>query len=550
MVAAKGTIEPQNFMDIPAVRQLGVMVGIAASVAIGVAVILWSQTPNYALLYASMAEKEISQVLESLGKQNIDYKVDVTSGTVMVPAGKVNELRLKLAGEGLPRGAGTGFELLEKKSSFGTSQLIEQARYQRAIEGEIARSVTSIQNIRSARVHLALPKQSAFVRKRKKASASVVVSLYSGRALTKGQVEAIVHLVASSVPLLESGNVTVVDQKGRLLSSEADGSDIYLTSKQFDYKKQVENHLMERVQAILSPLVGPSGMRAQISADIDFTVTERTRESFNPDLPSLRSEQTQEEQSQLSAVQGVPGALSNQPPAAGTAPEVASDNVSGGGSSPLNSRKSSTRNFELDKTISHTRLSSGELRRLSVAVVIDHQQILQQDASFLAKAYSEEDVLRMTNLVKQAVGFDASRGDTVSISNIPFRQPAPVEALPEVPLWEQNWFWDVVKQAVGGLVVLFLIFGILRPTLKGLMKAPEPGSLALQAAASGPDGQRALPPGEGAQQAAQGSLNNDEELLLLDSPAGYEKRVDFAQKMVDDDPKRVAQVVKTWVVDE
>lgn len=536
-------------MDIPAVRQLGVMVGIAASVAIGVAVILWSQTPNYALLYASMAEKEISQVLESLGKQNIDYKVDVTSGTVMVPAGKVNELRLKLAGEGLPRGAGTGFELLEKKSSFGTSQLIEQARYQRAIEGEIARSVTSIQNIRSARVHLALPKQSAFVRKRKKASASVVVSLYSGRTLTKGQVEAIVHLVASSVPLLESGNVTVVDQKGRLLSSEADGSDIYLTSKQFDYKKQVENHLMERVQAILSPLVGPSGMRAQISADIDFTVTERTRESFNPDLPSLRSEQTQEEQSQLSAVQGVPGALSNQPPAAGTAPEVASGNVSGGDSSPLNTRKSSTRNFELDKTISHTRLSSGELRRLSVAVVIDHQQILQQDGSFLAKAYSEEDVLRMANLVKQAVGFDASRGDTVSISNIPFRQPAPVEALPEVPLWEQNWFWDVVKQAVGGLVVLFLIFGILRPTLKGLMKAPEPGSFALQAAA-GPDGQRALPPGEGAQQAAQGSLNNDEELLLLDSPAGYEKRVDFAQKMVDDDPKRVAQVVKTWVVDE
>ncbi|RLA22599.1 MAG: flagellar M-ring protein FliF, partial [Gammaproteobacteria bacterium] len=328
MVAARTENEilpPQSLTQIPVVRQLGVMLGIAASVAIGVAVVLWSQTPNYALLYASMAEKEINEVLDSLNKLNVDYKIDAASGSVMVPAGKLDELRLKLAGQGLPRGSGTGFELLEKESSFGTSQLVEQARYQRAIEGEIARSITSIQNVRSARVHLALPKQSAFVRKRKKASASVVVKLYSGRGLDKGQVEAIVHLVASSVPQLESSNVTLIDQLGRLLSSEDGSSDVFLTSKQFDHKQQVENHLIGRIETILAPLVGPSGMRAQVTADIDFTITEKTQDSYNPERSSLRSEQTEEHVSQSSSVQGIPGALSNQPPAAGVAPETAPD---------------------------------------------------------------------------------------------------------------------------------------------------------------------------------------------------------------------------------
>lgn len=550
MVAARTDNEilpPQSLMQIPAVRQLGIMLGIAASVAIGVAVVLWSQTPNYALLYSNMAEKEVSEVLGSLNKLNIDYKIDAASGSVMVPAEKLDELRLKLAGQGLPRGGGAGFELLEKESSFGTSQLVEQARYQRAIEGEIARSITSIQNVRTARVHLALPKQSAFVRKRKKASASVFVNLYSGRGLEKGQVEAIVHLVASSVPQLESSNVTLVDQSGRLLSSESGSSDVLLTSKQFDYKRQVENHLIERIDSILVPLVGPSGMRAQVSADIDFTVTERTQDSYNPEMPSLRSEQTEELSSQTTSVQGVPGALSNQPPEAGVAPEIAGE-AAAAGSQPVNRTKRATRNFELDKTITHTRLASGEIGRLSVAVVIDDQHLLGQDGKATQKAYTEEELMRMTSLVKQAVGFDAVRGDVVTVSNISFKMPEALEALPELPIWEQSWFWGVVKQALGGLVVLFLIFGVLRPTLRSLMKPVEVKTISDAGGGTGPDGQKALPAGaEGGMSPTGGGASEEEEILMLDSPSGYEKRVEFAQKMVDDDPKRVAQVVKTWV---
>ncbi len=551
MVAARTENEilpPQNLMQIPAVRQLGVMLGIAASVAIGVAVVLWSQTPNYALLYASMAEKEVSEVLDSLNQLNVDYKLDAGSGSVLVPAGRLDELRLKLAGQGLPRGSGAGFELLEKESSFGTSQLVEQARYQRAIEGEIARSITSIQFVRSARVHLALPKQSAFVRKRKKASASVVVKLYSGRQLDKGQVEAIVHLVASSVPQLESSNVTLIDQLGRLLSSESGSSDVFLTSKQFDHKRQVENHLIERIETILMPLVGASGMRAQVSADIDFTVTERTQDSYNPEQPSLRSEQTEEQFSQSSSVQGVPGALSNQPPAAGTAPEVATAGGAEGenAAGPRNGTKRSTRNFELDKTITHTRLASGEIGRLSVAVVIDDQHFLEQDGTATHKAYTEESLLRMNTLVKQAIGFDALRGDVVTVSNISFKLPETLEPLPELEIWEQSWFWGVVKQALGGLFALILIFAVLRPTLRSLVKPPEVKTLVKEEGTIlGEDGQPMLPPGSAGSSSLDGE--SEEELLMLDSPSGYEKRVEFAQKMVDDDPKRVAQVVKTWV---
>jgi flagellar M-ring protein FliF len=555
MVAARTGNEilpPQNLMQIPAVRQLGVMLGIAASVAIGVAVVLWSQTPNYALLYASMAEKEVSEVLDSLNKLNVDYKLDAGSGSVLVPAGRLDELRLKLAGQGLPRGSGTGFELLEKESNFGTSQLVEQARYQRAIEGEIARSITSIQHVRSARVHLALPKQSAFVRKRKKASASVVVKLYSGRQLDKGQVEAIVHLVASSVPQLESSNVTLIDQLGRLLSSESGSSDVFLTSKQFDHKRQVENHLIERIETILMPLVGASGMRAQVSADIDFTVTERTQDSYNPEQPSLRSEQTEEQFSQSSSVQGIPGALSNQPPAAGTAPEVAAASGTEGESAarPLNGTKRATRNFELDKTITHTRLASGEIGRLSVAVVIDDQHFLDKEGTVTHKAYTEEALLRMNALVKQAVGFDALRGDVVTVSNISFKLPEVLEPLPELEIWEQSWFWGVVKQALGGLFALILIFAVLRPTLRSLVSPAEIKTGEKEEdVVLGEDGQPMLPPGSAAADSASSDEESEDELLMLDSPAGYEKRVEFAQKMVDDDPKRVAQVVKGWVTD-
>jgi flagellar M-ring protein FliF len=557
----------KGLADLTVTRQVGLMLGLALSVAIGVAVVLWSQNPSYDLLFSNIAEQDSAEIIAELNKLGIDYEVDTGSGAIMVPAADVRELKLKLAAQGLPRTStnSAGYELLDKESAFGTSKNVELMRFQRALEGEIARTIMTIQNVKSARVLLALPKQSVFVRKQKKPSASVVVNLYQGRSLEKEQIEAIVHLVSSSVPMLESGQVTVVDQKGRLLNSKDSSSELYLTSKQFEYKKNLEEHLMERIQNILTPLVGGDSLRTQLSADVDFTVTERTQEMFNPDLPALRSEQTLEEQSNLSSVQGVPGALSNQPPPTGLAPEVASGaEAEGGNGSPSSASKSATRNFELDKTITHTRMASGMLRRLSVAVVVDYKKLIQEDGSTLSQPYSLEDINQMRDLVKQAVGFDNSRGDQVTVTNVAFMDVKDMEPLPDIPLWEQSWFADALKQLAAVAVVLFLVFGVLRPTMRGLVARQEDEALAAELARVIAEAEAmggvvkfdengrpiAVPVNEAEEEDLIGITSGAEDLLLLDAPQSYEKRLEYVRKLIDEDPKLVAQVLKSWLKED
>jgi flagellar M-ring protein FliF len=545
-------------------RQLGLMLGIALSVAVGIAVVLWSQTESRDLLFAGMGEQDSADILETLDQLGVDYTVETESGAIMVPTDEVRELKLKLAAQGLPRTKSSGYEILDKETGFGTSKNIELMRFQRALEGEIARTVMTIQNIKTARVLLALPKQSVFVRKRKKPSASVIVGLFQGRSLEKGQIEAIVHLVASSVPMMESSQVTVVDQKGRLLSNNDSSEDMYLSSKQFEYKKNLEEHLMQRIENILVPLLGREGMQAQISADVDFSVTEKTQEMFNPDLPALRSEQTQEEQDSASAVQGVPGALSNQPPPAGVAPEVATgineetgEGVDGFGSV----RKSATRNFELDKTITHTRLATGVLRRLSIAVVIDDKKVALENGTFNTQPYAQEDVNQIRELVMQAVGFNSSRGDQVTVTNVAFRIPDELEALPDIPLWEQGWFLDAAKQLTAVLVVLFLIFGVLRPTMRGLVARDEEVKALIDAHAEADamggtvrfdkEGKPIAVPvdtGDASVDGADGGLSASvEDLLLLEAPQSYEKRLEYIQKLIDEDAQLVGQILKGWL---
>lgn len=542
-------------------RQIGLMLGIALSVAVGIAVVLWSQTDSRDMLFSGLGNEDATEILETLDTMGVDYTVETESGVIMVPTDQVRELKLKLAAQGLPRTQSSGYEILDKESGFGTSKNIELMRFQRALEGEIARTIMTIQHIKTARVLLALPKQSVFVRKRKKPSASVIVSLYQGRALEKGQIEAIVHLVASSVPMMQATQVTVVDQKGRLLSRNDSSKDMYLTSKQFEYKKNVEEHLMQRIENILIPMVGRDGMQAQISADVDFSVTEKTQELFNPDLPALRSEQTLDEQSSSSAIQGVPGALSNQPPPAGVAPEIAvGQEAQAGASGPKSVSKQATRNFELDKTITHTRLATGLLRRLSVAVVIDDKKVVSGDGTSSNQPYAQEDINQLRELVMQAVGFDSSRGDQVTVTNVAFRVPDELEALPAIPLWEQGWFLDVAKQLAAVLVVLFLIFGVLRPTMRGLVARDEEVKALLDAHAEADamggtvrldkDGNPiAVPVSEdanegGADPVLSGSV---EDLLLLDSPQSYEKRLEYIQKIIDEDPQLVSQILKGWL---
>ncbi len=541
----------QGIAKLSLARQIGLMLALAFSVAIGVAVVLWSQTPSYSLLMTNVAEKDAAEILEILDKQGVDYKVETGSGAIMVPTDDVRELKMKLAALGLPRSNSLGYELLDKETGFGTSKSAEAIRFQRALEGEIARTITSIQSIKSARVLLAMPKQSVFIRKRKKPSASVIVKLYQGRSLEKNQIESIVHLVASSVPLLEAEQVTVVDQKGRLLNTKDSSDDMYLSSKQFEYKKQIEDHLMARINNILTPVVGMDGLRVQVSADVDFTVTEKTQEMFNPDLPALRSEQVQEQQSSLSAIQGVPGALSNQPPPAGVAPEIAvGQEASGNAKTPKSASKSAVRNFELDKTITHTRMSTGQLQRLSVAVVIDNQRIYGEDGEVISRPYSQEDVNRFTDLVKQAIGYDVSRGDQVTVSNVTFMTPETMEALPEIPLWEQGWFIDLMKQLAAVVVVLLLIFAVLRPAMRTLIgKDPEE----LKALENDNDSVQYDENGVPIATPAEDGDGDDiqsmetEDLLLLEAPQSYEKRLEYVRKLVDEDPKLVATVIKTWV---
>ena len=554
------------------VRQLGIMLGLAFSVAVGIAVVLWSQEPTYDVLFTGLNEADSGEILEALKSSKVDYKIDTATGAIMVAPETVRELKLKLAAKGLPRVPTGGYDLLDKEAGFGTSKGVEQMRFQRALEGEIARTITAIEGVKSARVLLALPKQSVFVREHKKPSASVIINLASGRALSKEQIDSIVHLVSSSVPLMDAEQVTVVDQRGQYLNSKDNSSETTLSVKQFEYKQKIENHLIERIGNILAPVVGMDGLSAQVSADLDFTVTEKTQEMFNPDLPALRSEQTKEEKNALSAVQGVPGALSNQPPPTGIAPETAKQDGSAVTTPQSSENKSSTRNYELDKTITHTRLASGDLRRLSVAVVVDNQHLLQEGKT-ISQPYSQEDINRFTELVKQAVGYDGSRGDQVTVTNSAFKI---VEEQPvlDQPLWQQAWFMDLMKQLAAAMVVLFIVFGVLRPTMRGLVarSEEEQKALALQRAQAealaiggvvkfdeqgNPVAVPIATPASG-EEGAEGNEYNErmqlahdaEDLLLLEAPQSYEKRLEYIRKLVDEDPKLVSQVIKNWIKDD
>jgi flagellar M-ring protein FliF len=551
----------RSMLRLTPARQLGLMLALAVSVAIGLVVMLWAQSPSYDVLFPGVADKDATEIIEALDKLGVEYKVDPGTGSVMVPSENTRELKLKLAAQGLPRTTSLGYELLDKDNGFGASKNVELMRFQRALEGEIALTIQTIQNVKSAKVLLALPVQSVFVRERKKPSASVVVELYQGRTLDKEQIESIVHLVASSVPLMEAGQVTVVDHKGRLLNSKDTGEDISLTSKQFDYKKNIEEHLRERIENILTPLLGAEGMRAQISADVDFTVTEKTQEMFNPDLPALRSEQTQEDNSNLSKVQGVPGALSNQPPPTGVAPEVASGQEKQTNAESGSNSKSATRNYELDKTITHTRLATGALRRLSVAVVVDDKHVVIE-GNAAQQPYSQEELNQMRDLVKQAVGYDSSRGDQVTVTNVAFKAPEALEDVAE-PFWEKPWFLDILKLVLAAAVVMLLILKVLRPAFATLigkdekeeqLKALEKAQMDAEAIGGvvrfDENGKPLAVRVDEETGEVLGITAGAEDLLLLEAPQSYEKRLEYVQKLIDEDPKLVAQVIKTWLKDD
>ncbi len=530
------TAQARGFNALPVMRQVGLMLGLAASVALGFYVVLWSRTPDYSMLFSSLSDVEMAEVAGALDAAVIPYRLERGSGAITVPAGDVHEARLKLASRGLPRGNGTGFELLDQKQGFGTSQFMEQARFNRAIEGELARTIATLQSVESARVHLAIPKRSVFVRDKDKPRASVVLRLFSGARLDDERLAGIVHMVASSVPGLDADGVTVVDQVGRLLTSSNDGGVMAGSSRQLTYTRKIESDYIKRIEDILTPLVGEQGVRAQVSADIDFTVVESTTESYQPDNRAVRSEETFEESTRGNGVAGVPGALSNQPPAAGTTDVAGAQSVEGHAAA-LNSTRRATRNYEVDRNISHTRTAPGTLKQLSVAVLVDYRTQAGETGATERVPLTSEELQRVEELVKEAVGFSEERADSIKVNNIPFKVVDEVgEVMPPLPVWEQPWVAGLVKQVLGGIFVLFMLMGVLKPVLRTLAIKP--------AAMPG-----ALPPG----QAGQQQLAGEDQVSLSQQAAtgiSHEQQFGMARSMIENDPRRGAHVVKDWVASD
>src|SRR6266581_1542944 len=529
----------ESLAHLPGQQKFGIVLAIAAIIALLAGAWMWEQSPDYKVLFSNLSDRDGGSIINSLQQMNVPYKFADGGGAILVPAGQVHEARLKLAAQGLPKGGLVGFELMENQK-FGASQFQEQVNFQRALEGELARSIQSLSAVQGARVHLAMAKQSVFVRESQKPSASVLVNLHPGRSLDAQQVSAVVHLVASSVPELPVKNVTVVDQNGNLLTKNTDSeSNTGLDPSQLKYVQDLEQSYVRRIEAILTPIVGPGNVRAQVTADVDFSNSEQTNETYKPNQTpanaAIRSQQASESTNgNGQGAGGIPGALTNQPPAPAQAPIVAPPGAgpaaTPGSVASSTSRKDMTTHYEVDKTIKHVRMPVGGLNRLSVAVVVNNITQTDPKGAITTKPLSDAEKAQATDLVKEAMGFNKERGDTLNVVNSPFAA-VEKEAVAEVPIWKQPETVELAKQSVKQLViaalVLYLALGVLRPMLKRL--APP------QATAGG---ELLLPVEEG----AAGSLPGQQAQL-----GGIDQGLALARQMAKDNPKAVAGVVKSWV---
>lgn len=519
-------------------RKLGLIAGLVAAVAAGIALFVWAQKPVYRPLYGRLSEQDAAAVVEALRAAGAPYQLDQQTGTILVPAAEVYSTRLRLASQGLPQNGGTGYELLQREQGFGTSQFMESARFNRALETELARSISGLQGVESARVHLALPKQSVFIRERSQPSASVLVNLLPGRGLTEGQVAAVVHMVASSVPELTEDRVTVLDQRGRLLTRKEDGV-LDVTSQQLEYKQHLEDAYVRRIENLLTPMMGAGRVRAQVDARVDFTMEESTYEVFDPDSTAVRSEQLSEQQTEDGHIRGVPGALTNQPPQAGTL----APGEPGGEGRLVDFSRSSTRNYEISKTIRHSRRPLGVVERLSVAVLVDEKEVVDADGNMSRQPFSQEELDRISQLVQQAVGFDAARGDAINVISVAFQGGETDEGL-KIPLLEQPWVLEGGKLLLAALLALVLIFAVVRPLIRGLLGPRAATEDEVQAEEELP----LLPEGEAPPQLPGPDTGIEpRQLPGFTGPASYEETLTLARQVVSQEPAVAASVVKGWL---
>lgn len=530
----------QNLNALSQRQKLAGAAALALVIALLAGVLMWNRAPDYGVLFSNLDERDGGQIIAALGQQNVPYRMSANGTAILVPQAQVHETRLRLAAEGLPKGGLAGFELMDGQK-LGISQFNEQVNYQRALEGELSRTVQAIDAVASARVHLAMPKQTAFLRDDQRPTASVMVNLRPGRILDQNQVAGIVHLVSSSVPRMSAEGVKIVNQEGSLLTVQADPlMRAGLNANQLEYVRAMEKAFIERIENILVPMVGKDNFRAQVAADVDFNQVEQTAETYKPNPTpdqAIRSQQTNEVINPLPGAQGVPGALTNQPPAPATAPLTAPAVGAGqGAQGVLNANRSAVLNYELDRSIQHIKQAVGQLKRLSVAVVVNNRTIPAADGSPTTVPLTDEEIARITNLVREAVGYSADRGDSINVANSAFAGEL-VE--PVLPLWKDPEMIELGKLGLNWLLVLLVVllayFGVIRPLLRTVVppKAkPEAGA----EAAAGEEAE-----GEEGEEGVRVTLSGEAE------GESFEERLERARNLARNDPKMVANLIKEWM---
>ena len=529
-----------SLSQLPIIKQLVFMLVVAAGIALGTSAVMWSTSPNMTPLYMDLAAQDANDIVAALEQQGTEFTIDSRTGLVSVPSSEIQQVRMQLASEGLPRSNSRGYGILDDEQSLGTSNFLEQARYNRALEQELVATIQQIQGVRSARVHVSIPKQSSFLRSGNQASASVMIDLVNPLALSDRQLSGILHLVTSSVSGLSSENVSVVDQRGTLLTQN--GSSVMGgSSEKISYTRQIEQDYSRRIIDILTPIVGAGNVRTQVSADIDYTSIETTEEVYNPNNTAIRSEQSVEETvgSTNSAIV-VPGTLAANAPV---------EQPAGGGqdTSSVNNqeRTNLSRNYEIDRSVSLIRRTPGNITKLSVAVLVDLNlgqaaagAEADADAPAVDLALEQARIDRITQLVQDAIGYDATRGDSVNIINEQFLAVPELAPIEEPPIWEQSWLLSALKQAGAGIIVLLLIFVVLRPAMKAAVIVP--GQLT-SASGQGVSGGNVTLTGE-----------SPNALLANKTPSQspYEENLFRAQTLVQNEPAKAARMIQNWLANE
>lgn len=536
----------ERFSGLSSVQKTRMALAIALFVIIGVVGLVMGRQAEWRVLYANLADKDGGAIVAQLTQMNIPYKHADGGGAILVPADKVYDTRLRLASQGLPKGAVGGFESIDA-NRFGMTQFQERLAFQRGLEGELTRSIQALSSVQSARVHLALPNQNGFFREQQKPTASVVVGLIVGRTLDRAQLAGIVHLVASSVPEMNSNAVSVLDDTGKLLSTPPDGVGAAglnggVDAQQLLTTQQIEQQYMRRILDILEPVVGRGNVKAQVTAELDFTQSESTSESHKPDSTTIRSQQTSESTNgQTTLPSGVPGATANQPPAASTAPinGAAQPLTSSGTANNNASKKESTTNYEVDKTIKMVKGGTSLVKRVSAAVVVNHQSVTDAKGKVISVALTELQVEEMTALVRETIGFSKDRGDSVNLMNTPFAVEK--QTLIELPFWKQAEVQDLVRSfawPVGTLLfALVVLMGAIRPGIKLLSQAPiklATNARQLEVVSEEDLGRPLL--------AAPKSMTP-----VIEGPTPGERAIEDARKLTRDNPAAVANIVKSWV---